>query len=174
MPRDPLPLSVLLALGLASCGPCLSPVPAQPCLSFLPPEEPEEPVAPCLSIEEPPPETPPQPCLSIAPPPEDPPVRPCLSVRPLEPPPIPEIEEEPTALGELPPPRPGPCLSMRRPDPHPEPDPETLQICLSEDVEPEPSEPEAGASLEGRAPEERRAVLARLAGIMPEDVLRKL
>ena len=111
-----LPLSVLVALGLASCGacgpgddsdprPCLSIAPDPdllgPCLKVdegPPPEEsiPELEQAVCLSElpdaePEPEPEPPADVCLSIAPPPDpDPPLRPCLSIRPPVPPPIPE------------------------------------------------------------------------------------
>jgi hypothetical protein len=162
--RERLPLSVLAALGLASCGPCLTPVQPQPCLSVLPPEEPEAPEEPppqpCLSVvrpEEPepvvqpcleaPPEPPPQPCLSFAPPeiqeviPEAVP-QPCLSEVPVEP---------------EPPPR--PCLSVRLPVPPPEP---------------EPADDDGASAVDLPVVDERVALLEQLGAVIPEDVLRRL
>ena len=110
MAPDRLPLSVLVALGLASCGPCRLGV----CLSPIPrDQEGDEQLRPCLSVappQEEPPDAPPDVCLSIAPPPEpEPPI-------PEPEPPIPEAidpEAEPTQPETLPDDPPRPCLSVR-------------------------------------------------------------
>jgi hypothetical protein len=182
MGTDKLPLSVMLALGLAGCAGCnacvcLTPIPQddeggeelRPCLSMLPPEEPpddDEPiVGPCLSEIDPgdgvEPEPRTGPCLA---PPYEPPVEPD--------PVIPEAEPE--VLPEDPP---RPCLSVRwEPPPRPpdEVDPETLQICLSEDLDPEGAEGDGGAALQPADGSGRVAVLDRMAGVIPGDVLRRL
>ncbi len=157
-----LPLSVLLALGLASCGDCGigdEPDP-RPCLSIAP-----DVLGPCLTdvedppvADEPPPdEEPPREfCLSIVPPPdEEPPADVCLSV---------EIEPDPE-----PPLR--PCLSLRPPH---LPEPGSLPVCLSEDVEPEPADDGGSDAGTERAPGERVALLGRLGDRLPADVLERL
>lgn len=174
MAREKLPLSVLVALGLSSCGTCRPGV----CLSIARDDEGGEELRPCLSVLPPtdpppdaPPDAPPDVCLSIAPPPEglppEPPTHPCLS------PPIPELGDppEPEAVPDDPP---RPCLSMRwDPPPPPEPDPETLQICLSEDLDPEELD-DGGAALEIPPGQERLALLERLGDALPVDVRERL
>lgn len=173
MAPDRLPLSVLVALGLASCGPCRLGV----CLSPIPrDQEGDEQLRPCLSVappQEEPPDAPPDVCLSIAPPPEpEPPI-------PEPEPPIPEAidpEAEPTQPETLPDDPPRPCLSVRwEPPPRPpdEPDPETLPVCLSEDMDPE-GEDDGASALEPTPGAERVAVLERLGDALPADVRERL
>ncbi len=182
MARDKLPFTVLVALGLASCGTCRPGV----CLSIaVDPEEDQgdaEDIGLCLSIL-PPDEIgdgPIEPCLEAMP--DDlvePPVHPCLSP-PVEP--LPEEPRPDVCLSVAPPPDiddpPRPCLSIRRPEPPPVPDdevdPETLQICLSEDMDPEPAEDDGGAALERAPADERVALLERLGDALPDDVRRRL
>jgi len=184
MAREKLPLSVLVALGLASCGTCRPGVclsiaadpeggeELRPCLSFVPTDDPEQeieaedPAGVCLSMEpdpEPPPPPRAGPCLS-------PPYRPLPPV-PDDEPPIPEVEDPHDAD----PPR--PCLSIRRPEPplppDPEVDPETLQICLSEDIELD-WEDDGASALEPVPGEERLALLERLGDALPRDVRERL
>ncbi len=174
MSPSKLPLSVLLALGLVSCGEpdAEDEGDARPCLSVMP--DPEV-VGPCLS---PPDDPPPEP-----PPVEDPEAIPelekqaCLTLLP-EPEPEPEPEPVPdVCLSVMPDPDPDtplrPCLSIR--PPLPPPDPEASKICLSEDLDPEPEAAEDGGSdLGNQGVDEHLAVLERLEDRLPEDVRRRL
>jgi hypothetical protein len=161
MPRDPLPLSVLLALGLTGCnscrpGVCLSIAQdpevedvSHPCLSFVPDPPPEEEVE---SEEAPEPRA--GPCLSIAPLHLDlDHQRVCLSEEQ-------DLEGEPDAP---------PCLSE-------EPEP-ALEPCLSvRPVPAPPSEEEAAGDGDAAldADDERLALLERLGEALPADVRRRL
>jgi hypothetical protein len=162
MPRDPLPLSVLLALGLANCNSCRPGV----CLSIAQDPEVED-----IS----------QPCLSFVPdvPPEE-------GVEDGQEGEGTEAGDEVEAPPE---PRPGPCLSIRMPDLD---DVDHQRICLSEDVDfepdvqpclseeapPDPPPVEEGAEGDGDASldgdDERLALLERLGDTLPADVRDRL
>ena len=154
MDRSKLPLSLLVALGLAPEGCTTKDPKTHPCLSApmdsgKPPDDP--PVGPCLKVAptDDPKDAPVGPCLKVQPPPEDD-VGPCLEVMP------PPTKEDPPV---------GPCLRVRQPEPPMEP-------CLS--IAPPKTKPPKGAAAGGMASHSRDEVIDRVRDALPPDVAARL
>lgn len=170
MDRSKLPLSLLVALGLApeACTtkeprahPCLSaPIddgklppdgkqdpPVDACLKVMPPEPPPDPpVGPCLEFAEPPADV----CLSPLPEDPDPPVGPCLRV-------MPDRRPDPPV---------GPCLKVMQPEP-------PVDVCLS--VRPEPPRDRPPRKPDGgMASSSRHQIIERVRAALPPDVAARL
>ena len=154
MDRSKLPLSLLVALGLAPEACTTKDPKVHPCLSApvddtKPPPEPKDPaeLGPCLMIAAPPEVGP---CLEVV----EPPNTPCLSP-PADPPPT---KEDPLI---------GPCLKVAAPDPPVGP---CLSVRKDPGKRPKP-EPDASGGMASRS---RGEVIERVRAALPPDVAARL
>jgi hypothetical protein len=154
--RSKLPLSLLIALGLAPEACTTKDPKAHPCLSAPaddgkpPPDRTDVPLGPCLKVA-PPPEV--GPCLEVV----EPPANACL--QPVDDPP-PTKEDPPV----------GPCLKVAPPDSPVGP----CLLVLEPGSAPQPKKKKKGGASGGMASRSRNEIIERVRAALPPDVAARL